>query len=235
MKLLTPLLILYLMFLYVAEAQTDQNEWVSLFNGEDLEGWHLYNSEKEPVWIVEDGALVFDPSKKLKGDPYQNIVTDKTFTNFQLSIEWNIMRKGNSGVFWAVNEAPEFGMPYITGPEIQVIDNKRHPDAKVRPNYHQAGSLYDMVQPIADMTRPAGEWNHFLITIDYKNNKGSVDLNGSLIVEFPLYGEEWQDLIENSKFKSPSFNGFGEFHTGRIGLQDHDDRVAYRNIKIKEL
>ena len=235
MKLLSLLLTIFLMFQYAAEVQTDQNEWVSLFNGEDLEGRPLYNSEEKPVWIVEDGASVFDPSKKLKGDPYQNIVTDKTFTNFQLSIEWNIMQKGNSGIFWAVNEALEYGMPFITGPEIQVIDNKRHPDAKVRPNYHQAGSIYDMVQPVGDMTRPAGEWNQYLITINYKKNKGSVDLNGSRIVEFPLYGEELQNLIEKSKFKSPSFKGFGEFHTGRIGLQDHGDRVAYRNIKIKEL
>jgi len=219
-----------------ALTQAQNNEWVSLFNGKNLQGWHLYNNAKStPVWTVENGALVFDPVNKSKGDPPQDIVTDQTFKSFQLSIEWNIAPKGNSGLFWAINEAPQYDRPYTTGPEIQVIDNQGHPDGKVRPNFHQAGSLYDMVQPLADVTNTPGEWNHFLITIDYEKNQGSVVLNGTLITEFPLYGAAWETLMQNSKFKSPSFKGFGEFHTGRIGLQDHNDKVAYRNIKIKPL
>ena len=216
--------------------QAQNNEWIALFNGKNLEGWHLYNNASStPIWTVENGALVFDPANKSKGDPAQDIVTDQTFKSFQLSIEWNIAPGGNSGLFWAVNEAPQYNRPYTTGPEIQVIDNEKHPDAKVRPNFHQAGSLYDMVQPTADVTRSAGEWNHFLITIDYENNKGSVDLNNTRIVDFPLYGPQWDALIANSKFKAPSFKGFSEFPTGRIGLQDHNDKVSYRNIKIKAL
>jgi len=236
MKRLSPLFLGFFLLPLCALAQTQNQEWISLFNGKNLEGWHLYNNASStPVWTVEDGALVFDPANKSKGDPAQDIVTDQTFKSFQLSIEWNIAPGGNSGLFWAINEAAQYARPYTTGPEIQVIDNERHPDAKVKPNLHQAGALYDMVQPAADVTHPAGEWNHFLITIDYEHNKGSVDLNNSRIVDFPLYGAEWEALIANSKFKDPGFKGFGEFHTGRIGLQDHNDKVSYRNIKIKAL
>ena len=234
MKFLSSLLVAILLVQSNATAQ--EKEWIPLFNGKNLDGWHLYNNAKvKPIWTVEDGALVLDPANKSKGDPAQDIVTDKTFKSFQLSIEWNIAPKGNSGLFWAVNEAPQYGRPYTTGPEIQVLDNQGHPDGKVRPNFHQAGSLYDMVEPLADVTNAPGEWNHFLITIDYEQNHGNVALNGTLVVEFPLYGPAWEALIQNSKFKSPGFKGFGEFHTGRIGLQDHNDRVAFRNIKIKPL
>ena len=150
-----------------------------------------------------------------------------------LSIEWNVSEAGNSGIFWGVQEGEEFGEPYVTGPEIQVLDNERHPDAKANPKFHQAGALYDLVQPTADVCNPAGEWNHVLLTIDHNANQGNVVFNGTEIVRFPLSGEAWDDLVNNSKFKG--WKGFGAFKTGKIGLQDHDDKVSFRNIKIKVL
>ena len=135
--------------------------------------------------------------------------------------------------FGGVREDDAYGEPYVTGPEIQILDNERHPDALANPKFHQAGALYDLVQPTADVCRPAGEWNHVLLTVDHTANKGSVMLNGTEIVTFPLHGEAWEKLVVNSKFKD--WEGFGAFKTGRIGLQDHDDRVSFRNIKIKEL
>ena len=80
---------------------------------------------------------------------------------------------------------------------------------------------------------PAGEWNHVLLSIDYKSNKGSVTLNGVEIVTFPVSGEKWDELIANSKFSD--WDHFAKFKTGKIGLQDHGDMVSYRNIKIREL
>ena len=121
----------------------------------------------------------------------------------------------------------------MTGPEIQILDNERHPDAQANPKFHQAGALYDLVQPTADVCKPAGEWNHVLLSVNHNTNEGSVQLNGTEIVTFPLSGEGWDALVNNSKFKD--WKGFGAFKTGRIGLQDHDDRVSFRNIKIKEL
>ena len=212
-----------------------QDEWVALFDGETMNGWHQYNGEGVgEEWTVENGVMTFEPKENRQwGDGGKNIVTDQEYTNFVLSIEWKVSEAGNSGIFWGVKEDDAYGEPYVTGPEIQILDNERHPDALANPKFHQAGALYDLVQPTADVCRPAGEWNHVLLTVDHTANKGSVVLNGTEIVTFPLHGEAWDKLVANSKFKD--WEGFGAFKTGRIGLQDHDDRVSFRNIKIKEL
>jgi hypothetical protein len=116
------------------------------------------------------------------------------------------------------------------------LDNERHPDAKANPKYHQAGALYDLVQPSEDVCNPAGEWNHILLTIDHTKNEGSVELNGTKIVTFPLSGEKWDAMVAGSKFNdSCHFKYFGKFKSGKIGLQDHGDKVSYRNIKIRKL
>ena len=212
-----------------------QEEWVALFDGETMNGWHQYNGDGVgEEWTVENGVMTFEPKENRQwGDGGKNIVTDKEYTNFVLSIEWKVSEAGNSGIFWGVKEDDAYGEPYVTGPEIQILDNERHPDALANPKFHQAGALYDLVQPTADVCRPAGEWNHVLLTVDHTANKGSVVLNDTEIVTFPLHGEAWDKLVANSKFKD--WEGFGAFKTGRIGLQDHDDRVSFRNIKIKEL
>ena len=165
-------------------------EWTPLFDGETFNGWHQYNGEgMSDQWSIVDNSMVFTPKENRNyGDGGKNIVTDKEYTNFVLSMEWNVSEVGNSGVFWGVKESEEFGEPYLTGPEIQVLDNERHPDAKANPKYHQAGALYDLVQPSKDVCKPAGEWNHILLTIDHNKNEGSVELNGTKIVEFPLKG-----------------------------------------------
>ena len=219
----------------VEQETTTQEEWISLFNGETLDGWHQYNGDKiGEEWSVTDGVLTFEPKENRKwGDGGKNIVTDQSFTSFILSIEWNVSEAGNSGIFWGVQEGKEFGEPYVTGPEIQILDNERHPDAKANPKFHQAGALYDLVQPSADVCNPAGEWNHVLLTVDHNANEGNVVFNGTEIVRFPLSGEAWDELVNNSKFKG--WEGFGAFKTGKIGLQDHDDKVSFRNIKIKVL
>lgn len=215
----------------------DDAKWESLFDGETLNGWHRFNSKGvKPIWKAENGILSLDPKLRPKGDYIHDIVTDKTYKSFQLSIEWNISEGGNSGIFWGVQEGESHAKPYTSGPEIQIIDNEGHPDAKVRPNFHQAGALYDMVQPTKDVSKPAGEWNHVLLTIDHNKNEGSVELNGTKIVEFPLRGEEWDSLVFNSKFNDDcNYKYFGKMKSGKIGLQDHGNEVSFRNIKIREL
>ena len=83
------------------------------------------------------------------------------------------------------------------------------------------------------MSKPAGAWNHFLIRIDHKSNQGTVQLNGKEIISYPVNGEEWEKLVDNSKFKG--WEGFGIRRSGSIGLQDHAHGVWFRNIKIREL
>ena len=214
-----------------------ETEWESLFDGKTLKGWHRYNRKGvKPIWTAKKGVLTFDPNLRPKGDFVHDIVTDKIYKNFQLSIEWNISEGGNSGIFWGVQEGENIPKPYSTGPEIQLIDNKRHPDARNKPNFHQAGALYDLVEPSKDVCKPAGQWNHILLTIDHDKNQGSVDLNGKRIVEFPLSGQKWENLIANSKFNNDcDFRDFGKFRTGKIGLQDHGNKISFRNIKIRKL
>ncbi|MBD0832938.1 DUF1080 domain-containing protein [Aestuariibaculum sp. TT11] len=205
------------------------SKWEILFDGTSMDSWRGYLMEQMPEsWTIEDGAMVFMP-KKGGG----NIITKKKYTNFELYLEWKISEGGNSGFFWGVSEDEAFNQPYQTGPEIQVLDNERHPDAFKNPKFHQAGALYDLVQPKYDVCKPAGQWNACVLKIDYNANHGSVTLNGKEIVEFPLKGKPWEDLVENSKFKG--WEGFGVHHTGHIGLQDHGDKVWYKNIKIRAL
>lgn len=223
-------------------AQETTEEWISLFDGSTLAGWHRYNGNDMPSqWSIIDNTLVFSPSVEPNDGKNKNIVTDQEFESFVLSIEWKISPKGNSGIFWAVQEGLDYEQPYHTGPEIQVLDNERHPDAFRKPKYHQAGALYDIVQPRVDVCKQAGEWNHVVLRIDHQNNNGSVKLNGTQIHTFPVHGPEWETMIANSKFgnrKAPDYTkapDFGQFRKGKIGLQDHGDLVAYRNIKIKKL
>ncbi|NHF60430.1 DUF1080 domain-containing protein [Flavobacteriaceae bacterium TP-CH-4] len=212
---------------------TSETEWTVLFDGTSFDGWKEYLKDGvSEHWKLEDGAMVFyPPENREQGESY-NLVTDKDYTNFILSLDWKISEGGNSGVFWGVKEDEKYNQPYETGPEIQVLDNERHPDAKAGLT-HQAGALYDMEAPSADVARPAGEWNTMVITVDHERKRGEVVLNGEKIVAFPVGNELWNVMVSKSKFAD--WEGFGKFITGKIGLQDHGDRVAYRNIKIKEL
>ena len=211
-----------------------EQEWTVLFDGTSFDGWHGHLMDKVPdAWKLEDGAMVLTPpTEKSERGPHLNLISDKDYTDFVLSLEWKISEAGNSGIFWGIKEDKKYKEPYNTGPEIQVLDNEHHPDAK-NGTTHQAGSLYDMIAPSKDVTKPVGEWNTCVITVNHKTNEGKVELNGEVIVNFPVEGEKWDAMVAKSKFAD--WEGFGKFHTGKIGLQYHGDVVSYRNIKIKEL
>ncbi|MGB7393597.1 MAG: DUF1080 domain-containing protein [Pricia sp.] len=216
-----------------AEAEEPPQEWTMLFDGSSLDAWKEY--QKDSVsgnWKIEDGALAFYPPENRQDGEIHDLVTENEFTDFILSLDWKISEGGNSGVMWGVNEDEKYDKPYHTGPEIQVLDNKRHPDAEVGTS-HQAGALYDMEGPSEDVTKPAGEWNTMIITVDNGEKRGSVELNGEEIVTFPVGNEIWSTMVSKSKFAD--WDGFGKFIQGKIALQDHGDKVWYRNIKIKEL
>ena len=238
------ILLLLIMFLFLSNEkannnliQTNDEGWESLFDGKTLNGWHRYNLKGvKPIWKAKKGVLTFDPELIPRGDYVHALVTDKIFKSFQLSIAWNISEGGNSGIFWGVQEGENLSKPYLTAPEIQIIDNERHPDAKEKPKFHQAGAVYDLVEPTKDVCNPAGQWNHFLLTIDHNKNQGSVVLNGTKIHEFPLSGEKWESLIAKSKFSDKcEYKRFARLKSGKISLQDHGNKVSFRNIKIRRL
>lgn len=212
------------------ETENRDNDWVDLSWGEELDGWKAYNSGEITRWTIEDGVIAFTPSEESSGS--ENLITDKQYTSFELSLDWKIAEGGNSGIMWGVQEGEQFNEPYLTGPEIQILDNQRHPDAENGP-IRQSGALYDMVPPGQDLTKPAGQWNEMVIRIDQKANSGTVTMNGTTTTEFPLYGEEWETLVGDSKFSD--WEEFGKHKTGHIALQDHGDKVWFRNVRIKEL
>lgn len=205
-------------------------EWQVLFDGSNYDQWRGYNKDTMANgWTIEEGAMAFTPGET-SGN---NIITKNQYTNFVLSLEWKISESGNSGIFYGVHEDTIYQEAYQTGPEIQVLDDERNPDAKMGAGTHVAGSLYDMMGPSQNVVHPAGEWNLCVLEVNHQTNSGSVALNGVKIAEFPVNGEAWKAMVENSKFKG--WEGFGNYTTGHIGLQDHGDKVWYRNIKIKDL
>lgn len=216
-----------------ANNQSQSGEWKPLFDGKTTAGWHTYGKQTiGKAWKVEDGVLRLDASSKKDWQTEEggDIVTDKEYENFHLKLDWKIAPNGNSGVIFYINEdAAKYQYPWQTGPEMQVLDNAGHPDAKIIK--HRAGDLYDLISVSQETVKPAGEWN----TAEIISNKGSLRffLNGTETVNTTMWNDSWRAMIAGSKFKEMS--GFGTFKKGKIALQDHGDNVWFRNIMIKEL
>jgi Domain of Unknown Function (DUF1080) len=212
----------------------EKNEgWISLFDGLTTKGWHKYGGA--PVgsaWKVVDGMLYLDASQQedwqIKGGG--DIVTDEEYENFHFKVDWKIDTCGNSGVVFNINEdSAKYKWPWMTGPEVQILDNSCHPDAKIVK--HRAGDLYDLVSAVPETVKPALEWN----TAEIKSQNGTLEiyLNGSKVVTTTMWDEGWKKMIAGSKFKD--MKDFGTYKKGRIGLQDHGNKVWFKNIKIRKL
>lgn len=202
--------------------------WQLLFDGKTTKGWHKYGGA--PVgkgWKVEDGTLHLDPSVKDGID----IATDEVFGNFDLKLEWKVSKGANSGIMFYVNEdTTKYKVPYVTGPEMQVLDNIDAEDNKKE--NHLAGTLYDLIGTAAvSKPKPVGEWNQ--VEIKCVNGKLDMYLNGINTASTTLWDDHWKALVAGSKFKK--MPGFGIFKEGHIDLQDHGYDVWFRNIKIRRL
>lgn len=204
--------------------------WKLIFDGKTTTGWRGYNKTAFPEngWNIQDGAF-HCPTTGGGGD----IILDKKLTNFELHLDWKIAEGGNSGIFIFGRELE--GKPiYFSAPELQVLDNDRHPDRLAgKDGNHKAGSLYDMIPPNPQNTKPAGEWNHIKIVA----NNGKIEFwqNDAKVVEFTMGTEEWKKMCADSKFKDwPEFVN-NNAKDGYIGLQDHGNEVWFKNIKLKEL
>jgi predicted dehydrogenase len=158
-----------------------------------------------------------------------DLITREQYDDFELELEWRISEGGNSGIFYRVSEDAEYSRTYQTGPEFQVLDNDGHSDGVTEA--HRAGANYALHAPSRDVTRPVGEWNTVRIVADSAHVEHW--LNGEKIVEYEQWSDEWQRLVDESKFID--MPGYGQYHRGHIALQDHGDRVWYRNVRIRPL
>ncbi len=209
--------------------------WELLFNGENLDGWRVYNSpEKSQDWTVVDGCI------QAKGDDTGDLsgylVTEKEYENFILDWDWKLTFGGNSGMLYHVFEDPYFKVPYVTGPEYQLIDNEgwneRYAPAQLE-EWQKLGVDYAMHLPDPDslFVNPVGEWNNSRIV--YDNGHVEHYLNGHKILEFEAFTADWNARKDSGKWgHAPEY---GLARSGVICLQDHGDPASFRNIKIKEL
>lgn len=195
--------------------------WRLLFDGKTTEGWRGYKMDSMPHgWQAVDGELTRVASA---GD----IMTRDKYANFELSLEWKISEGGNSGIFYRASEDDD--AIYWSAPEMQVLDDAKHPDGKSR--LTAAGADYDIYPSPAGVVKPAGQWN--LVRLVVKGNHVEHWLNGKQIVDYELGSPDWEKRVKASKF-APHVH-YGRNATGYIGLQDHGDQVAFRNIKIRVL
>lgn len=215
------------------EASKDDG-FVSIFDGKTTTGWRGYNKTTFPEqgWEVVDGTLHCIESGTGEAGNGGDIIYDTKLSNFELSLEWKLSEGGNSGIFILAQEIP--GEPiYKSSPEMQILDNERHPDAQLGTDGNRkAGSLYDLIPAKPQNTKPAGEWNQAGILV----YQGTVVFkqNGENVVEFHLWTDDWKKMVENSKFKDWEWF-VNTAKEGYIGLQDHGNDVWFRNIKLKKL
>ena len=219
-------LLLPLLFLGNSIIQAQTKVGLSpLFDGKTLKGWKnaQHDTLPEKSWSVENGELTFDPSKGHGSD----IVTTRSFKDFDLSVQFKISEGGNSGIKY-------FLLPNTSlGCEFQIIDDDKHPDAKLGVNGNRkTGALYDILPADANkLYKPAGEWNTARIVV--KGNHVAHWLNGFKIVDYQRDSEAFKVAILKSKFNTTP--GFAAAVSSPILLQAHGDKVTFRKIKIKEL
>lgn len=206
--------------------------WKLLFDGKTLNGWHKYGEESiGAAWQVNDNAIHLNVSDKADWQAKNggDILSQDAFENFHLQLDWKVAQNGNSGIIFYVHEDPsQYKFPWMTGPEMQVLDNDGHPDSKIIK--HRAADLYDLITA-KETVKKAGEWNHAEII----SNKGKLQffLNGEKVLETTMWDDHWKEMIAKSKFHE--FPGFGTYKKGKLCLQDHGDKVWFKNIKIKSL
>lgn len=194
-------------------------EWRSLFDGHALDAWRGYRRDGVPAgWQVVDGALT---RVARAGD----LITRDVFGDFELELDWMIAEGGNSGIMYRVTE--EAAETYQSGPEMQVLDDARHRDGGSR--LTSAGAVYGLYPAPPGVVKPAGEWNRARILV--RGNHVEHWLNGVAVAAYELGSPDWEARVAASKFRQ--WPGYGRAAAGHIALQDHGDRVAYRNVRIR--
>ena len=220
-------------------AKEKKEGWKLLFDGKTTNGWRGAYKDKFPEqgWNVQNGMLTIQQSDGSESHSFGDIVTDTEYGDFDLMFDFKLTDGANSGVKYFVAEETPKPKGSAYGLEYQVLDDDKHPDAKMgRDGNRTVGSLYDLIPASGKKANPIGDWNTGRVV-----SKGShVEhwLNGKKVVEYERGSENFRKMVAMSKYSAPSYNAngrFGEAPKGRILLQDHGNRVYFQNIKIKSL
>jgi len=197
--------------------------WRLLFDGKTTAGWRGWKMDSMPSgWQVVDGTL-----KRVK--PAADIITKEKFKNFELSLEWNIAKNGNSGIFYRASEDADDNAIYWSAPEMQVLDDVGHPDGQSR--LTAAGADYGLYPSPAGVVKGPGQWNQVRLVVN--GNHVEHWLNGVKVVQYELGSPDWEAKVKASKFAPHP--RYGRNAEGYIGLQEHEYPVTFRNIKIRVL
>ena len=207
--------------------EEQKSGWMLLFNGRNLDGWRGYKKSDATGtrWKVENGMLTLPPSDGKDTLGARDIISNDTFEQFELAWEWLISQAGNSGVKYFVLEDRDAAI----GHEYQLIDDQRHPDAKVGPK-RQTAAFYDVLAASDRPLKPAGEVNTSRVIVH--GNTVEHWLNGKKVLEYQLDSPALRAAIDQSKFKG--IERFGKLQNGHILLQDHGNQVWFWNVKIRK-
>jgi 3-keto-disaccharide hydrolase len=219
--------------------------WRLLWDGVSTNGWRgaTLSGFPDHGWTVRDGVLSVEAATGGESTNGGDIITREEFANFELELDFRITPGANSGIKYFVDPqlGPTLGLAgSAIGLEFQILDDERHPDAKlgVRGN-RTVGSLYDLIpatnldEPgrVAKRVLPPGAWNRARIVATGRHVEHW--LNGVKVVEYERGTQMFRALVDNSKYQD--IPGFGERERGPILLQDHGNAVSFRSIKIRSL
>ncbi len=213
--------------------------WRLLWDGKTTDGWRgaKLKGFPEKGWEIKDGSLTVLSSGGYESRNGGDIVTTDSFSNFELSVDFIITEGANSGIKYFVDADLNKGEGSAIGLEFQVLDDKKHPDAKQGKNGNRTvGSLYDIMRAESNSSsrgknfKGIGKWNNARIVV----KGGHVEhwLNQIKVVEYDRFSQTFKALIEKSKYEK--WKNFGRLPEGLILLQDHGDKVSFKNIKVRE-
>ena len=208
--------------------------WKLLWNGKDTEGWRGAKLQAFPEkgWRIEDGLLKVEKGNVGESTNGGDIITTKKYRNFILKVDFKITEGANSGIKYFVNPDLNKGEGSAIGCEFQILDDEKHPDAKLGVmGNRKLASLYDLIPAPDDKPFRKGEFNTAMVIV--KGNHVEHWLNGTKILEYDRNNMMWKALVNYSKYRN--WPNFGNAEEGYILLQDHGDEVWFKNIKIKEL